>query len=61
MKDYMLTIRVPIQAVDDVQARQEAANLLAEAGVRREPGVESKLQEVYPNKQPRKVRLETGS
>jgi len=56
MKKYTLTVRVQIEAVDDVEARDKA-NLFIQVGA---PLVslneaQANLQEIFPNKQPRKI------
>ena len=54
-KEYVLTIRVKIGAFDDVEARRLAHDVLACDC--RMPNDETKLQEVFKDKAPRKVEL----
>jgi hypothetical protein len=54
-KEYMLTIRCKIEAMDDAEARRLAHDALACDC--RMPSDETKLQEVFKDKAPRKVEL----
>lgn len=56
---YIVTFRVPIEAVDDVSAREEALHLLhlLKSYPVFPPDVTVKLQEVFRDKQPRKIEL----
>ena len=54
-KEYVLTIKCKIGAIDDVEARNEAMGFLDDYGVI--PGEDTKLQEVFKDKTPRKVEL----
>ncbi len=60
MNHYTLTIRVPVRAVDDAQAREIAKAILTSATV---PAIvdtgtsEIKLQKLQDGKPPRKVKL----
>ena len=60
MKSYTLTIRVALETADDPAARDSAAQFLYTFGLL--PVIQNrgsvKLQETFPHKAPRKVRLE---
>ena len=51
--DYALTIRVPIEALDDIQAKLLALELMSKKEFLEFADI--KLQEVFDNKAPRKV------
>lgn len=60
-KDYVLTIRVPIRTMDDVEARRMARLWMGQFA-KDAPGstllaTDCKLQEVFGDKPPRKVTL----
>lgn len=55
MKDYQLTIRIPVKAFDDADARQKARSQLDGLKIPKEAGV--KLQRLYENKQPERVKI----
>lgn len=48
-KDFLITVRIPIKANDDVDARLQARKILEEKGIEKE---NAKLQRVYENKAP---------
>ena len=54
MNEYVLTIKVPIEAVDDIEARKIVTEKL---GDKIFSEAELKLQEIFSNKPPRKVEL----
>ena len=57
-KSYTLTVRFPLDAKDDPEARAKAHLLMAMTEpLLREMRVEAKLQEIYEDKPPRKVNL----
>jgi len=53
MSEYMLTIKVPFDAFDDLDARKIAIEKMEKMGV--PENVEVKLQEFFQNKAPRKI------
>jgi len=60
--NYVLTLRVSVEAHDDIDARQRARVKLGELGLldqatRDEQGVEVKLQKVFTNKPPKGMFL----
>jgi hypothetical protein len=55
MEKYVLTIRVPIDAIDDPDARQKSQKKLKDMGIEIKDDI--KLQEVIDNKPPRKINL----
>ena len=57
MNKYKLTFTVTIEDLDDPAARQQAKGI-AEAISRVVEGAESKLQQVYPDKPPRGIRID---
>jgi len=57
MSKYLLTIRVPIYARDDLEARQEAQAVLYDLDVQTNVDYEPKLQLLIPSREPRKVPL----
>ena len=57
MKEYILTLRIRFEALDDIEARKKAQKELEHIGA--ESGDEIKLQEVSENKPPRKVKFKT--
>jgi hypothetical protein len=57
---YLLTIRIPFNAMDDLAARQKAQEYILDyvAGIDKDvPGNELKLQETYPDKPPRNIKI----
>jgi hypothetical protein len=54
-KDYVLTIRIPFEAMDDLEARMATRRKLQEKDFLEE--AEIKLQEVFKDKSPRKIPL----
>jgi len=56
MSEYMLTIKVPFDAFDDLDARKIATEKIEKMSVP-ENG-EVKLQEFFQNKAPRKIEIE---
>ena len=57
MSKYLLTIRVPIYARDDLEARQEAQDILYDIDVETNVDYEPKLQLLIPNREPKKIVL----
>jgi hypothetical protein len=63
LKDYQLTIRIPIKAIDDPDARVRAKSVLGDfraaglLGLEDTGGVSEKLQRLELNKPPTKVDL----
>ena len=55
--EYLLTIRIPFDAMDDIAARQEAKKILSDTQVTKESDNEIKLQNVFPDKPPRGIIL----
>ena len=62
MKDYLLTIKIPFKAQDDIDARHKIGHGVTEifqkidiANPDNKPQV--KLQEIFENKNPRKISL----
>jgi hypothetical protein len=53
---YLLTIRVPYEALDDLEARKKAIRYLADVSEIL-PESKEKLQEVFSNKTPRSIPL----
>jgi hypothetical protein len=53
---YLLTIRIPFEAMDDIEARQKATEYMADAS-EIVPESEEKLQEIFPDKPPRGISL----
>jgi hypothetical protein len=53
-KDYVLTIRVPFKAADDIDAREYAKSIFS---IDSPNGVNLKLQEIFVNKAPRGVNF----
>jgi len=53
MSNYVLTVRIPIEARDDMAARQAAKVKLCAITHKEIEGAEVKLQEVFPDKAPR--------
>jgi len=54
-RSYILTVRIPFEQIDDLDARMEANKRLASMGVKE---AKVKLQEVFDNKAPRGVHFE---
>lgn len=55
MNDYMLIIKIPLKALDDIEAREKAKVIIQNKNISDESDV--KLQEVFKNQSPRKVVL----
>lgn len=55
-KDYQLVIRFPIKAIDDIEARHLAQAIIQKADVNALNPI-CKLQQVYPDRPPKKVVL----
>ena len=55
MKQYVLTIKVPFEALDDPHARRVLEDKLSKKEFLEE--AELKLQEIFENKPPRKVEI----
>jgi hypothetical protein len=54
---YQVIIKVPFEALDDIQAREKAQAMLSDIHRQYKDPTEAKLQEVYDNKPPRGVAL----
>jgi hypothetical protein len=59
MKDYILRISLRFQSLDDVAAREWVDATVGDGLREVDAPVEETLHEIYPNKQPRPVRLTT--
>jgi len=59
MKNYMLTIRIPICGIDDFQARERSKEVMTEVKsiIDWTNKKQVKLQEIFENKEPRGVWL----
>jgi len=57
MNKYLLTIRVPIEAIDDVSARIQASLIYSQNDVRAIQGAEIKLQQISEKAPPRSVTI----
>lgn len=55
MKDYLLTIQIQIKSIDDPNARMEMKSILGTIPSCYTENL--KLQEIFPDKPPRKVQL----
>jgi hypothetical protein len=56
--DYQLIIKVPLEAMDDLQAREYAKTILYDVGAHLlNEKTEKKLQRVYKDRPPEKVTL----
>jgi len=56
MRNYLLTIRLPIEGIDDVDARRRAKEFVGDCmNCVSFDRVELKLQRLHPNKDPRKM------
>ena len=53
---YLFTLRFPFEAFDNLDARLTVRMLLEEIGLPENEG-ERKLQKVFPNKAPEKIKL----
>jgi len=53
---YLLTIKIPFEAMDDVAARQKALEYMADVADIM-PEAEEKLQELFDKKPPRNIPL----
>jgi hypothetical protein len=61
-KDYALTVRVPIAALDDPEARKRVKELLADpGGLIGAKGARMKLQQIYKDRGPRRVATQEDS
>lgn len=56
MKKYLLTIRVPFEAMDDLEARQKVKAKIENKKISLE-GTDIKIQEVFEDQPPRKISL----
>jgi len=58
-KNYMLTIRIPVRGMDDMEARFKSKDVMAniKTMISWDNDRQVKLQEVFENKEPRKVAL----
>ena len=52
---YQLIIKIPFEAIDDIEARKEAMGMLCGMNISEEEN--AKLQEIYDNKPPRGIAL----
>lgn len=59
MKQYILRLEIPVLAEDDPEARFNAQDLVQVLTL--PANTTAKLQEVYVNKQPRKIAFELNS
>jgi hypothetical protein len=60
--DYQLTIRISIDALDDIEARKMAKDILDDIyNHLMSEKTDKKLQRVYKDRAPEKVALNTGS
>lgn len=57
MRDYVFTLRFPLKGVDDLDARMQALDLVADLGVTEDELKNAKLQQLFENKQPKAVIL----
>jgi len=59
MAKYVYTIKIPFEALDDIDARKMIIHTLAlsNLSISNLINSEEKLQEIYPDKSPRKVEL----
>ena len=57
MSEYLLTLRLPIQKADDVEARTFALKVREYCGMGLTHDATWKLQEVFSNKPPRHIEL----
>jgi len=55
MNDYMLIIKIPLKALDDIEVREKAKVIIQNKNISDDTDV--KLQEVFKNQSPRKVVL----
>lgn len=61
MSKYLLTIRIPIEAVDDVSARLEATALICnQKRIKEIPGADCKLQQINDKTPPRSVTISSA-
>jgi hypothetical protein len=51
---YQLIVKIPFEAIDDIEARKEATGMLQGMAASEE---NAKLQEIYDNKPPRGIAL----
>ena len=58
MSSYQLIIKVPFEALDDIEARETAKKAIADpmSAIQQEK-TETKLQVVYPNKPPVRITI----
>jgi hypothetical protein len=56
MKDYQLIIKIPFEAIDDLDARNKAKELIQNKNIF-DGKADIKLQEVFKDQPPRKVGL----
>jgi len=54
-KKYMLTLKIPIDALDDIDLRSKAKEIIEK--VKLSENSEVKLQEIYNSKPPRKIEI----
>jgi len=57
MSDYQLIIKIPIKAMDDPAAREEANSIISKAESLNKPEVSYKLQRLLDNQAPIGVAL----
>jgi len=56
-KSFMLTIRLPFEAMDTIEARQIAKEMMTDLQLSEEEKKVVKLQQVFPNKAPEGIEL----
>jgi len=56
-KDYLLTLRIPVKAVDHLEARHIVRTFLKESGMDQYDYIKAKLQLLHRDKEPEKVGL----
>lgn len=56
MKDYLITIRIPLKAIDDPEVRKQVKQKIENKNISLE-GADIKIQEVFQDQPPRRVGL----
>jgi hypothetical protein len=54
---YQLVVKFPFETIDDIEARKRAERMLADIHRQYNDPIDSKLQEVYENKPPRGINI----